>query len=309
MSLLSKYAYYCLLQNPSKYPLGFPIYDSLALESYPAVCKMINLQLIPYKKGSDIEKYVHDLDQLRKAIFGNNTNLFHSFQQFDVLDAYLWRMGKFEAGNLSLLLSKADYSAFVEKIKLNGTITRGYNSAAFNVDVVSKLLKPTVRPFDKIKDPNYKKYLERLLDHWRDFHTNKMGFTVKITDKISVENLKEYFKDLVGGTLRVYSGRCEADNSALLVNIGAGTGNTLKCGMNRTVTSFEELVKEKLGLKVKVFTSDDWVAVLGDITLDTVKRIPRQATKDSMMHLRAYQRDEPTVYAEGEANDKKERIQ
>ena len=30
VSLLSKYAYYCLVQQGDKYPMGFPIYDSLA---------------------------------------------------------------------------------------------------------------------------------------------------------------------------------------------------------------------------------------------------------------------------------------
>ena len=44
MSLLSKYAYYSLLQDTRRYHLGFPIYDRLAKESYPTVCKMLGLK-------------------------------------------------------------------------------------------------------------------------------------------------------------------------------------------------------------------------------------------------------------------------
>ena len=43
ISLMSKYAYYVLIQNPAKYPLGFPIYDSLAIEMYPLVCSKVEV--------------------------------------------------------------------------------------------------------------------------------------------------------------------------------------------------------------------------------------------------------------------------
>lgn len=122
-SLMSKYAYYELLQNKNRYPLGFPIYDSLVRLIYPKVSRKLGIarpMLKPTRNNARIEDYIDRLNDLRIAIFGNNANYFNGFQQFDILDAYLWRMGKFEVGNLSILLKKADYLIFINNVPLNG---------------------------------------------------------------------------------------------------------------------------------------------------------------------------------------------
>lgn len=122
ISLLSKYAYYELLQHKQQYPLGFPIYDSLALESIPKALKHLNVKPATTKKAmvACITDYVKNVDLLRTTLLGGGSALCHGFQQFDILDAYLWRMGKFSSGNLSLLFdSKNDYSTFVTFIKNN----------------------------------------------------------------------------------------------------------------------------------------------------------------------------------------------
>ena len=122
ISLMSKYAYYVLLQNPKKYPLGFPIYDSLAIKMYPEVCKKFGISP-QFTKGAadnnklEIEKYISALNELRGAIFGND-ELYEDFQQYDLLDAYLWRMGKLDEGNYSLLFNKDDYKKFITNIEL-----------------------------------------------------------------------------------------------------------------------------------------------------------------------------------------------
>lgn len=116
ISLMSKYAYYVLIQNPEYYPLGFPIYDSLAIEMYPLVCKKIGLT--PKSKSSisdSIEKYIEALDKVRNTIFSEKTD-FNGFQQYDLLDAYLWRMGKVNNGNYSLLLTKTEYEKFIQNL-------------------------------------------------------------------------------------------------------------------------------------------------------------------------------------------------
>jgi hypothetical protein len=121
MSLITKYAYYALLQNREKYPLGFPIYDSLAKEAYPIVCKMLNeneIHRFSPMTTPTIEDYVKCLNQIRSKLFNDN-ELFTGYQQFDILDAYLWRMGKFEGGNLSLLLEQEEYKNFITTIGLN----------------------------------------------------------------------------------------------------------------------------------------------------------------------------------------------
>ena len=116
ISLMSKYAYYVLIKNPEEHPLGFPIYDSLAIEMYPLVCKKIGLT--PKSKSSisdSIEKYIEALDEVRNTIFCGERDL-NGFQQYDLLDAYLWRMGKVNNGNYSLLLTKTEYEKFIQNL-------------------------------------------------------------------------------------------------------------------------------------------------------------------------------------------------
>ena len=127
ISLLSKYAYYELLQHKQQYPLGFPIYDSLALKAIPKALKHLNVKPATTKsaKADSITDYVKNVDLLRASLLGGGTALCHGFQQFDILDAYLWRMGKFSSGNLSLLFdSENDYRAFVAFIKNNTPVVK-----------------------------------------------------------------------------------------------------------------------------------------------------------------------------------------
>ena len=192
MSLLSKYAYYSLLQDARRYPLGFPIYDRLAKESYPTVCKMLGLKKahsLPALDTPEICDYIECIGQLRKALFGDSKELFCGYQQYDILDAYLWRMGKFEDGNLSLLLGRTDYIQFVKNLGLEAKAneddtkyrermvvkyagTPAVDSKGkfdFNRAVVCNLLK-NKNPFKGIGS---EAYLNALLQHWMLFHQVK----------------------------------------------------------------------------------------------------------------------------------------
>ena len=116
ISLISKYAYFSLLQDKKAYPLGFPIYDSLSNEMCKKVIKALGGTATDFNFDS-IEGHVAAHDELREIVFkGKGPILYKGYQQYDLLDAYLWRMGKIENGNLSLLLSKSDYIVFVLSI-------------------------------------------------------------------------------------------------------------------------------------------------------------------------------------------------
>ena len=115
ISLVSKYAYYTLLCDESD-ALGFPIYDSLAIEMLPKLGKVLDVSA-EFKNKDCIEEYVACLNALREALFGQDTNQrFERLQQFDILDAYLWRIGKLTHGNYSLLFTKKDYETFFENV-------------------------------------------------------------------------------------------------------------------------------------------------------------------------------------------------
>jgi hypothetical protein len=200
MSLLSKYAYYSLIGHGEKYPLGFPIYDSLAKEAYPTVCKMLGIK--PKHRLSSLEtpeigEYIECLQQLRESLFGKSIALFNGFQQYDILDAYLWRMGKFESGNFSLLLGRDDYVKFVQKLDLQAkSIGKGKfeekdpdykkrmvdkykgnpcvskdNKFDFGKAVVMLCLEKKMKPFAGIRN---EAYMNELLNHWRIFHEKKI---------------------------------------------------------------------------------------------------------------------------------------
>lgn len=136
MSLLSKYAYYLLL-NCTNNPLGFPIYDSLVKEIYPKIMKQTLGKNVsqPIVNKYNIEEYIKDLDLLRDALFGNNTTRIHGMQQFDALDAYLWRVGKVKNGNFSLLFTKKEYVTFINNLSL---AHKDMKSTEFDKEVVRR---------------------------------------------------------------------------------------------------------------------------------------------------------------------------
>ena len=125
----------------------------------------------------------------------------------------------------------------------------------------------------------------------------------KITATTTVAELKEQFHNEFGGILRVYQGRSEAPEDATLVSLGGKVGE-LECRASRTVGKFIEAFQSELGLKVKVYTKDNWVSVLDGITLATVREIPKNARKAQMKQYLAYQRDEEEDTADEKVVDK-----
>lgn len=135
-SLLSKYAYYLLLFQPGN-ALGFPIYDSLVKEVLPTI--LLQTLGVEVKKtflnSCTIEEFIQTVNLLRDAVFNNTTTRMSCLQQFDILDAYLWRLGKIKNGNLSLLFTKNEYIKFVNNLGLSG---ESLKSVAFDKEVMRK---------------------------------------------------------------------------------------------------------------------------------------------------------------------------
>lgn len=165
-SLISKYAYYCMMMDTKRYPLGFPIYDRLARESYHKVMKALDLkpQTDQRLKNGSIGEYISALNELREEIFGKgSTALFCGLQQFDILDAYLWWMGKLEGGNFSLLLTEDEYKMLINYVK--PTLQDGMD---INKHIADRLKNFGAAPFASIADPQRKKFLTAMIDHWRN---------------------------------------------------------------------------------------------------------------------------------------------
>lgn len=165
-SLISKYAYYCMMMDTKRYPLGFPIYDRLARESYRKVMSALGLkpQTAQTLQSGSIGEYISALNELREVIFGaGSTALFCGLQQFDILDAYLWWMGKLEGGNFSLLLTENEYKMLINYVK--PTLQDGMD---INKHIADRLKNFGAAPFASIADPQRKKFLTAMIDHWRN---------------------------------------------------------------------------------------------------------------------------------------------
>ena len=215
MSLMSKYAYYVLLQNPKKYPLGFPIYDSLAIKMYPEVCKKVGINE-PQKitESTSINEYIELLNTLREKLF-TDTKLFNGYQQYDLLDAYLWRMGKLDEGNYSLLFNKDDYEKFITNIGLSAKKVENYGKYISNVinnniglsaidvenygEYISNVINNAHLVECKEKNGNIKyeyKYDFNKLVRYRCFIMNVANILIDVTNKDNMATMISHWKEL-----------------------------------------------------------------------------------------------------------------
>lgn len=103
VSLISKYAYF-----ETNYQ--FPIYDSIVREMYPRIWNYCGFPQnnMPQIKTNDIVSFINAIDILIEK-------LNHATVNYDSLDRVLWYVGKIQRGNLSLILSRTEYEAFVKK--------------------------------------------------------------------------------------------------------------------------------------------------------------------------------------------------
>lgn len=142
ISLMSKYANFVVAKQggDTEFYLGFPIYDSLVVKVAPKLCRALGIKCNGDKVdtkmiGNNIVEYIGVLNEIRKTLFGDKLTL-GGVQQYDLLDAFLWRMGKLESGNLSLLLTHEEYYVLVKNLGMQGD-----EEEYFNKRLKEKLLK------------------------------------------------------------------------------------------------------------------------------------------------------------------------
>lgn len=170
-SLVSKYAFYLLSAYPEYYEYGFPIYDSLAIDSYPRVCRQLEDE--GYKGRlkkratsvlkSGVEEYVRALDDLREVLF---SGLKVRTQQFVLLDAYLWRLGKINGGSLTLLLDQPDFVRFVRNADMEGYTKGGDSSDSFDIVMLHRCRERSAEVMLRgVEDEAFC----ALYRHWREY--------------------------------------------------------------------------------------------------------------------------------------------
>ena len=120
ISLISKYAYFDT-------GFQFPIYDSIACEMYPLVWNYCGFdkKSMPKLIHSENGRVVGDttLVEYTKAINLLIKKLDCKELNYDLLDRFLWFVGKIRRGNLSLVLSREEYELTMKKYPVQSVTT------------------------------------------------------------------------------------------------------------------------------------------------------------------------------------------
>ena len=103
-----------------------------------------------------------------------------------------------------------------------------------------------------------------------------------LNNKTKVAVLRKQFNERFGSVLRVYQGRSQVDDNLTLKEAGLSREGTFECRGNMHVGTFITRMAEEYGLKVKVYTVDEWVAVIDDLTLTASGLVKKNATKKDM---------------------------
>lgn len=98
---------------------------------------------------------------------------------------------------------------------------------------------------------------------------------------LTVGSLTGAFKNQFGAVLRIYNGRSKAEDGMSLQEVGLKQEINTTLDGKQTVGAFVEQMANA-GLKVKVYTCDEWVAVLDGLTLEQAGKVKKSATKADM---------------------------
>ena len=124
---------------------------------------------------------------------------------------------------------------------------------------------------------------------------NISGEGLTLLNNTKVADLAAQFNTRFGSVLRIYNGRSKAEDSAVLKDVGLSNEGTFVCRASLTVGSFIERMQNEFGLKVKVYTCDEWVAVLDGLTLESSGKVKKNAVKADMESMIAYQRSDNSL--------------
>ena len=140
-------------------------------------------------------------------------------------------------------------------------------------------------------DPNWttQQLGNKLVDFIKDKPQNTYVMNeLKLNGRMTVASMKELFKTLTGGTLRVKDGGRKADESATLASIRKDSDDkngVMELSPEMTVGDFKAKMLSDFGLKVEVGTPDDWVSVPDGITLGQLRELPKNAVKAQLEAL------------------------
>lgn len=136
-SLLSKYMFFATVACPAD-TWGFPIYDSIANSLLRKVQKFLDIPVTPQMlQGFDINIYIEGLKSIIDALTINKPDLWNrlSILKYQLLDYFLWNIGKTGLKSYSLLLTKNELLSCYQ----NGSIVKLPRRIAYWQSIYEKL--------------------------------------------------------------------------------------------------------------------------------------------------------------------------
>lgn len=107
---------------------------------------------------------------------------------------------------------------------------------------------------------------------------------LRFANATTVAELKEAFYDAFGARLRVYEGSSQADDKASLGSLGLNRNCVVNIDEELDVSTFIKNVAS-IGLKVKVYTCDEWIAVIDELSLEQAGKVKKKAVKADMLRM------------------------
>ena len=109
------------------------------------------------------------------------------------------------------------------------------------------------------------------------------GFVLNYKTKVA--ELRNQFNEKFGSVLRVYGGRSQLDDNLTLKDAGLSKEGKFECRGNMHVGSFITRMFEEYGLQVKVYTVDECVTVIDNLTLTASGFVKKNATIKDMENM------------------------
>ena len=167
--------------------------------------------------------------------------------------------------------------------------------------IVEEPMKPAPKPVEKsvpkpVEETTPKPVKKPVADSDNGQTSKQGGFTagdmckLQLKESTTVEELRKEFNDAFGANVKIYNGNNVANLTDTLGSLGLTAEGVFECRSSLTVASFIERMQVNHSLKVKVFTCDEWVAVLDGLTLKSAGLVKKNATKADMESMIAYQR-------------------
>ena len=136
-SLISKYFFFVMVAC-YKNGWGFPIYDSIVCNSLRKLQKFLDIPLTPFNKISningtlDMDIYIDGLKRVIDVLEANDPTLWnHSGKlKFELLDLFLWHIGKANNENYSLLLMENEVLNYYNNGKVLPNRVKDWKNAA-----------------------------------------------------------------------------------------------------------------------------------------------------------------------------------